>query len=291
MTARVVAIGGGHGLAVTLRAARRYAADLTAVVSVADDGGSSGRLRETTGLPRLGDIRRCLSALADPTSALGEILEHRFTGELAGHAFGNLLIAALADRLGLHAGHRRGGALVGAPARLRPATEAPVVLEAETDAGVVRARSRSSGAEASNGSRSSRRTRRRAPDVVDAIAAADQIVLGPGSLYTSVLAALALPAIREAVAASTGATWSTCATSARSSRRPPATTWPPTSTRSTTTGSSPTSSCANPTGCRRGRIEAEVVRAPWPGRTGWRTMPRSSAPRSSALLGRAGPPE
>ena len=97
---KVVGVGGGHGLAVTLRAATRYTGALAAVVTVADDGGSSGRLRAVTGLPAMGDIRRCLSSLADPASQLGEILEYRFTGELDGHAYGNLVIAALAGRPG-----------------------------------------------------------------------------------------------------------------------------------------------------------------------------------------------
>src|SRR5215210_4582378 len=96
---KVVAIGGGHGLAVTLRAAAAYADSLTAVVTVADDGGSSGRLREATGLPAMGDIRRCLSALAEPAT-LGEMFEHRFDDELDGHALGNLMITALAQRIG-----------------------------------------------------------------------------------------------------------------------------------------------------------------------------------------------
>jgi uncharacterized cofD-like protein len=202
MGARVVGIGGGHGLAVTLRAARRYAGDLVGVVSVADDGGSSGRLRELTGLPAMGDIRRCLSSLADADSPIGDILEHRFTGELEGHAFGNLLIAALADRIGFTPAIDELTRLVGARARLRPVTEMPVVLVAETEAGVVR------GQVAVQRCRDIKRVGLEpasappAHEVVETITGADQIVLGPGSLYTSVLAALALPAIKEAVARS-----------------------------------------------------------------------------------------
>jgi len=202
--APVVGIGGGHGLAVTLRAARRYATDLTAVVSVADDGGSSGRLREATGLPAMGDIRRCLSSLADPTSRLGEILEHRFTGELEGHAFGNLLIVALAERIGFTPALDELTRLVGARARIRPVTETPVILVADTDAGSVR------GQVAVQRCGDIKRVALEpcdappAPDVIEAIAGATQIVLGPGSLYTSVLAALALPSIREAVGRSSG---------------------------------------------------------------------------------------
>ena len=87
----MVAIGGGHGLAQTLRACRLYAGEMTAVVSVADDGGSSGRLRELLGIPAPGDLRRCIGALLPDSSPLVDALEFRFSqGELAGHAFGNL---------------------------------------------------------------------------------------------------------------------------------------------------------------------------------------------------------
>ncbi len=200
--ARVVGIGGGHGLAVTLRAAIAYADDLAAVVTVADDGGSSGRLRAATGLPAMGDIRRCLSALAAPVSGLGDILEDRFTGDLAGHAYGNLLIAAFAERMGFTAGIAALARLVGVPARILPVTETPLVLVAETDDGPVR------GQVAVQRSLGIKRLTLEphdapaAPGVVDALRDADQIVLGPGSLYTSVLAASVLPAVREAIAAS-----------------------------------------------------------------------------------------
>jgi len=86
----------------------------------------------------MGDIRRCLSSLADPMSKLGEILEHRFRGELDGHAFGNLLITALADRMGFTPAIDEVTRLVEAQARIRPVTESPVVLVADTDAGPVR---------------------------------------------------------------------------------------------------------------------------------------------------------
>jgi uncharacterized cofD-like protein len=201
--ARVVGIGGGHGLAATLRAATSYAGDLAGIVSVADDGGSSGRLRDATGLPAMGDIRRCLSSLADRSTRLGEILEYRFTGDLDGHAFGNLLIVALAERMGFTGGIAELTRLVGAPANIRPVTETAVVLLADTDDGPVR------GQVAVQQCRGIKRVALEpvdapaAPGVVEAIAAADQIVLGPGSLYTSVLAALVLPPIREAVASST----------------------------------------------------------------------------------------
>ena len=198
---RVVAIGGGHGLSVTLQAAATYAGTLTAVVSVADDGGSSGRLRETTGLPAMGDIRRCLSSLAEP-AVLGQMFEHRFDADLAGHALGNLMIAALAQRIGFRAAIDELARLLSVPARILPATEVPVDLVAVTDGGTVH------GQVAVQGSTHIRRVALEPrdppadPDAVDAIVHADQIVIGPGSLYTSVLAALAVPGIRDAVVAS-----------------------------------------------------------------------------------------
>lgn len=197
----VVAIGGGHGLSVTLQAATTYAGALTAVVSVADDGGSSGRLRETTGLPAMGDIRRCLSSLAEP-AVLGQMFEHRFDDDLAGHALGNLMIAALAQRIGFRAAIDELARLLSVPARILPATEVPVVLVAATAHGTVH------GQVAVQDSTDIRRVRLDPadppadPDAVEAIAHADQIVIGPGSLYTSVLAALAVPGIRDAVAQS-----------------------------------------------------------------------------------------
>ena len=198
---RVVAIGGGHGLAVTLRAAATYADSLTAIVSVADDGGSSGKLREATGLPAMGDIRHCLSALAEP-SVLGEMFEHRFTDELDGHALGNLMIVALAQRIGFRPAIDELARLLAVPARVLPATEEPVELVAVTSDGVVR------GQVAIQQSKGIKRVSldpaepRADDDALAAIAAADQIVVGPGSLFTSVLAALAVPGIRLAVGAS-----------------------------------------------------------------------------------------
>lgn len=198
----VVAVGGGHGLAATLTAARRYAGSTTAVVSVADDGGSSGRLREALGIPAPGDLRRCLVALGDPASVWGRTFEHRFTsGELAGHALGNLVIAGLAQATGdFTTALREAGKLVGAVGRVLPATVGPVVLKAESAAGPVEGQVAVSSA-ARISSLSLVPPDAEAPAaVVEAIAAADQVVLGPGSLYTSVLAAAIVPAVREALA-------------------------------------------------------------------------------------------
>ncbi|HEV3329066.1 MAG TPA: 2-phospho-L-lactate transferase CofD family protein, partial [Acidimicrobiales bacterium] len=127
---RVVAVGGGHGTAVTLRAALCYAERVTGVVSVADDGGSSGRLRELLDVVALGDLRKCLVAVAAEDSALAVAFERRFTqGELAGHPLGNLILAGLIGTLGdLEAAVDEAGRLLGARGRVLPATTARVVL-------------------------------------------------------------------------------------------------------------------------------------------------------------------
>lgn len=202
---RVVGVGGGHGLDATLRAARYYAGAITAVVSVADDGGSSGRLREQLGIVPPGDLRRCLLALADEDSDhvryLVAALDHRFeSDELAGHSVGNLLIASmLACDEDVQKALDEVGRLIGAVGRVIPAATEPVLLRAESSTGTVE------GQTEVNHTRGITRVSLvpddvKAPDAaVEAIAEADQVVIGPGSLYTSVLAAMAVPQIREVV--------------------------------------------------------------------------------------------
>lgn len=198
---RVVALGGGHGLAVTLQAARRYATDITAVVSVADDGGSSGRLRDALGIPAPGDIRRCLVALSEPESVWATAFEHRFEGgELDGHAVGNLVIAGLTAATGdFVAALDEAGRALGAVGRVLPATTTPVVLKAEAAGGAVQGQVRvaQAGRISTVGLVPPDPEPPRA--AVEAIEAADQVVLGPGSLFTSVLAAAGVPGIRAAL--------------------------------------------------------------------------------------------
>lgn len=200
----VVAIGGGHGTAVTLKAARCFAGTLTGIVSVADDGGSSGRLRELFNVVALGDIRKCLVALAEEDSALAKAFERRFDeGELAGHALGNLILTGLIDATGdLVLGVREAAQLLGAHGDVLPATTEPVVLKAESGRGTV------AGQVAVKGTPGIERVSLVPEDAqppqlaVERIARADQIVIGPGSLFTSVLAAVAVHGIAEAVALS-----------------------------------------------------------------------------------------
>ena len=205
----IVALGGGHGLATTLRAVRLYAGDITAVVSVADDGGSSGRLRKALGIPAPGDLRRCFGALADDESLLAAAFEHRFdAGELDGHPVGNLVIAGLTAASGdFVAALAETGRLVGAVGAVLPATIDPVVIRADLDDG-----SSLAGQVEIDDARGITRISLDPPDpatpdhVVTAIADADQIILGPGSLHTSLLAVLAVPAINAAVRAAAAKT-------------------------------------------------------------------------------------
>ena len=207
----VVALGGGHGLSATLRAARRYAGDITAVVSVADDGGSSGRLRSAFGIPAPGDLRRCLVALAEDSMWTG-VFEHRFTaGELEGHAFGNLLIAALADYTGdFEVALHETGRLLRLRGQVFPATREAVVLKADVGGASVEGQVAVSQAGRISGVSVIPPDAQTPQGALDAIARADQIVVGPGSLFTSVLAVVAVPAIRDAIAAAQARTVYVC---------------------------------------------------------------------------------
>lgn len=198
----VVAIGGGHGLAASLRAVRTYTERVTAVVTVADDGGSTGRLRAAADRPAPGDLRKCLVALASPEASLARAMEHRFdAGELDGHAMGNLLIVAMSETEGgLLPALDEIGRLLGGVGRVLPATTDGVELRAVANSGdhvagqvAVSARADVCTVEVSPADATA------CPEAVAAIQAADQIVLGPGSLYTSVLAAAAVPGIARAV--------------------------------------------------------------------------------------------
>ena len=202
----VAALGGGHGLAATLRAVRRYADSVTAIVSVADDGGSSGRLRETFGILPPGDLRKCLVALGDPGSVWAEAFEYRFgAGELEGHPLGNLLLAGLAavtrswpDALD------EAGRMVGSAGRVLPATLVPVVLKASTASGEVEGQAAVMRSGAISGVSLVPPDAEAPPEAVEAILGADQVVIGPGSLFTSVLAAATVRRLRDALAATRG---------------------------------------------------------------------------------------
>lgn len=199
--ARVVAIGGGHGLDRGLRALRRLGASPTAVVTAADDGGSSGRLRRDLGIIALGDLRMAMCALAR-RHGLAELLGHRFhRGELTGHALGNLAMLAAIERAGdtvegLAAIERE----LDCDGRAVPSTGQPVQLGARVAGEQIEGQARVARADG--------RIERvwiepaepaAVPAAVDAVAEADLVVLGPGSLFTSVIATLLVPDLAKAV--------------------------------------------------------------------------------------------
>lgn len=204
---RVVALGGGTGLPVVLRGLKDYTANLTAVVTVADDGGSSGRLRGELGILPPGDIRNCLVALADTEPLMERLFQHRFNrGEgLAGHTFGNLFIAAMTEITGdFEAAVMESSRVLKVRGTVLPSTLDNVVLEAELADGRVVTGESAIASQARGAPITKVRLRpsdpKALPAAVRAIAAADIIVLGPGSLYTSIVPNLLVPGIRRAIA-------------------------------------------------------------------------------------------
>lgn len=208
MSARsAVAIGGGTGLPLVLRSLLRGGFDTTAVVTVADDGGSSGHLRRELGMLPPGDIRNCLVALADPASELARVFQYRFAeGEgLAGHALGNLIIAALADLEGGFAeAVEEAGRLLGIRGRVLPSTLADVVLSGRDAAGML-VKGQAKLAE-SEGPISTVCLDLASvpgyPPALEALRGADLIVIGPGSLFTSVIPNFLVDGIIDAVRSS-----------------------------------------------------------------------------------------
>ena len=218
---RIVAIGGGTGLSNLLRGLKEHTSNLTAIVTVADDGGSSGALRESLGIPPVGDIRNCIAALADAEPLMSDLLGYRFPGftrgesglvdtqpgALGGHAVGNLLLAAMTALEGgdFEEGVRRMNRVLAVRGNVVPASATPVNLVARLRDGTT-----------VSGQSTIMRTAgiervwiepgdvRAAQDAIAAIAEADIVVLGPGSLYTSVLPVLLIPEIRRAVAKASG---------------------------------------------------------------------------------------
>src|ERR1039458_7884848 len=202
---KVVAVGGGHGTAVSLRALRRLTDEVTGVVSVADDGGSTGRLRALLNVAAVGDLRKCLGALADPDNPLTKSFEHRFSvGELDGHAVGNLLLVGLLDATGnLEESVRAVAQVMGVTGTIVPASCEGVVLLATTEEGPTRGETEV--ARSSSIRRISVEPANAAAPIVavEAIERADLILIGPGSLFTSVLAACVIPGITQALAGTT----------------------------------------------------------------------------------------
>jgi uncharacterized cofD-like protein len=199
----IVVLGGGTGLATLLRGLKHYTSNLTAVVTVFDDGGSSGRLRRELGILPPGDIRHCLVALAEAEPLMTRLFEYRFKGgALDGHAFGNLFIASLTGVTGdLELAVKETSKVLNIRGRVLPATAQDVVLAAEFEDGrVVEGESHITAAHGRI-----RRVFLRAgdvyplPEVLEALAEADLILIGPGSLYTSIIPNLLVNGLADAI--------------------------------------------------------------------------------------------
>src|SRR6266581_921134 len=214
--ARVVAIGGGTGLSMLLRGLKHYVArrrqeserhpivDLAAIVTVSDDGGSSGRLRREYSVLPPGDIRNCMVALSQDEALLGRLFQYRFhSGSgLRGHSFGNLFLTALTHVTGDFAeAVRVSSEVLAIRGRIFPSTNQLVSLEAALENGKVIAGETRIGATRARIRRVHLVPRRvkPLPEVLEAIAAADLILLGPGSLFTSIIPNLLVSGVAEAI--------------------------------------------------------------------------------------------
>jgi len=200
----VTVIGGGHGLSVLLRGIKTATNNVSAVVTVADDGGSSGRLREELGIIPPGDLRNCLVALADTEPLMEKLFQHRFGGDstLAGHSFGNLFIAAMNEVTGdMETALKESSKVLAVRGRVIPASKEHVRLDAVmTDGTVIEGESQIPEAH-----KKIRRVRlfpekvQAVPAALEAIESADAIILGPGSLYTSIMPNLLVDGVADAL--------------------------------------------------------------------------------------------
>ncbi|WP_041087640.1 gluconeogenesis factor YvcK family protein [Jeotgalibacillus soli] len=201
---KVVVIGGGTGLSVLLRGLKHYPLDITAIVTVADDGGSSGRIRKDLNIPPPGDIRNVLTALSDVEPLVEEMFQYRFasTNELGGHSLGNLIIAAMTNITGdfVHAVQEMSRVL-NVRGKVLPSANQSIVLSAEMEDGTVisgESKIPFSGKKIDRVFLSPEHVKA-LPQAVEAIEEADMVIIGPGSLYTSILPNLLVKEIGKAV--------------------------------------------------------------------------------------------
>ena len=205
---RIVGLGGGTGLSTLLRGLKAYPAELTAIVTVADDGGSSGRLRTDMEMPPPGDIRNCLVALAEAEPMMEAIFQHRFVGGgagLQGHSLGNLMIAGLSEMTGdFHEAIQLASRVLAVYGRVIPSANRALVLKATlADGEVIRGESAIAGHCSPIASISIEpEDTAPLPEALEAIQQADLIIVGPGSVYSSLLPNLIIPGMAEAIAAS-----------------------------------------------------------------------------------------
>ena len=200
----VTVVGGGHGLSVLLRGIKAATSNVTAVVTVADDGGSSGRLREEFGIIPPGDLRNCLVALADTEPLMEKLFQYRFKGktELAGHSFGNLFIAAMNEVTGdMEQALRESSKVLAVKGQVLPASKDHVRLDAVMEDGTV-VQGESNIPEVHKQIHRVRLFPEEVQPVqsaLDALANADAIILGPGSLYTSIMPNLLVDKVAETI--------------------------------------------------------------------------------------------
>lgn len=204
---KVVAIGGGHGLSNMLRGLKNYTENLSAIVTVADDGGGSGMLRQDLGMPPPGDIRNCMEALANTEPLMRELMHYRFTeGTLAGQSFGNLFLAALNGiSPTFDVAVERMSQVLAITGRVLPVTTADVQLEAEFENGAsVVGESKIFYCKKKEDCRITRvrllpEHSKALPAALAAIQEADMLIFGPGSLYTSIIPNLLVDGIVESI--------------------------------------------------------------------------------------------
>ncbi len=200
---RVVTVGGGTGLSTLLKGLKEYSLDLTAVVTVTDDGGSSGQLRKDYQILPPGDIRNCLVALSRSENILSRLFQHRFAeGSLGGHSFGNLLIAAMTEVTGdFGSAVRESSNILAISGRVLPVTLDNVQLQASftDDTTIVGESAITAAGKKISGVRITPADPLPTPEVLAAIDQAQLIVLGPGSLFTSVIPNLLVPGIAERI--------------------------------------------------------------------------------------------
>jgi uncharacterized cofD-like protein len=205
---RVVGLGGGTGLSTLLRGLKAYPVELTAIVTVSDDGGSSGRLRADLDMPPPGDIRHCLVALADAEPLMEGLFEHRFTSNgssLHGHSLGNLIIAGLQELTGdFGQAIQEASRVLAVRGRVLPSASRALVLKAVmSDGREVRGETAITGCGCTIADITLEPTDITAPaETLQALREADVIVVGPGSVYTSLLPNLLIPGVAETIAAS-----------------------------------------------------------------------------------------